>query len=309
MKIEWDALTKRQWDALAEDAPIQQQWAFGEALAEVGPPRLRAVVRDRGKVRAIAQFSVGGVARMASWSLCTRGPVWIGDPDDDERAEILKRLRAAPPLRRPSVMIFMPDAPLDVRYPSVAGLRRVMTGFNTVDIDLRPSLKSLRAGLHGKWRNRLRAAEKAGLEIRPIGRRLPQYQWLLDKETEQKKAKRYMSPPTTLTPAYQKASGDKRALRVVGAFRPDQAEGERPLAAMLFLRHGAAATYHIGWSSGDGRKLGAHNLLLWNAIETFRDEGLRRLDLGEADTGDGAGLARFKIGAGGRPTTLCGAFL
>ena len=305
MEILWNALKKPEWDALTQDAPIQQQWAFGDALAEVGPPRLRAVVRSGGETLALAQFSVGGVGRLASWALCMRGPVWVADLTDADRAEALRRLRAAAPLRRPRAIFFMPDAPDDCAYPKLAGLRRVMTGLNAVDIDLTPSLDALRAGMHGKWRNRLRSAEKARVELRPIGRRLRDYRWLLEEEDAQKKANRYFGPPTTLIPAYRRAAGDKRALRIMGAFDG----GEEPIAAMLFLRHGRRATYQIGWSSEAGRRLGAHNLLLWDAIAAFKRDGARRLDLGEADTRSGAGLARFKLGAGGRPTTLCGAYV
>lgn len=304
MRIYWNEFSKSDWDPLAVDAPIQQHWAFGEALAAVGSPCLRAAVEIDGEIAALAQFSVGGVMRLAAWALCTRGPIWRQNLDDAARAEVLRRLRVSMPTRLPTAVFFMPNAPLGARYPQLAGLRRVMTGFSPIELDLTPGLDRLRAAMHGKWRNRLTAAEKAGLELRPIGRKRSQYAWLLDKEDAQKKAKGYMSPPSAITPAYQKAAGDKRALRIMGAF-----EGDQPVAAMMFLKHGAAATYHIGWSSDDGRRKGAHNLLLWEAVQSFRREGLKRLDLGEADTNTGAGLARFKLGAGGAPTTLCGAYV
>ena len=72
--------------------------------------------------------------------------------------------------------------------------------------------------------------------------------------------------------------------------------------------HGDAATYHVGWSSEEGRKLGAHSLLLWHAINVLRERGLRRLDLGGVDTERGAGIARFKIGTGGAVVTLAGTY-
>jgi lipid II:glycine glycyltransferase (peptidoglycan interpeptide bridge formation enzyme) len=77
---------------------------------------------------------------------------------------------------------------------------------------------------------------------------------------------------------------------------------------MLFLVHGEAATYQIGWVGDAGRDLGAHNLLLWQAILKLRERGVRVLDLGGVDTARGAGLARFKIGTGGEVVTLAGVF-
>lgn len=304
MRITWNSLARSEWERLTADAPLQQAWAFGDALEEVGPPVLRAVARDGGAIRALAQFSIGNFFHVARWALCTRGPVWIGDVSDAERAEILQRLRVEAPLKRPHAVVFMPDAPVGAAYPGLAGLRRVMTGLNPVHLDLTQDLDSLRDGLHGKWRNRLRAAEKAGLSILPTPSAYPKYRWLLDKESEQKRRHRYLSPPTTLAPAFKRASGHKGALRIWQA----QKSGET-VAAMMFLRHGRAATYHIGWSSEVGRQHGAHNLLLWRAIDELRADGVRRLDLGEAETDRGAGLARFKLGVGGQPVTLCGAYL
>ena len=85
--------------------------------------------------------------------------------------------------------------------------------------------------------------------------------------------------------------------------------GRDAAAAMMFLVHGASATYHIGWSGDEGRRLGAHNLVLWNALAALRERGVRRLDLGGVNTQRSAGIARFKIGTGGSVVTLAGSFL
>ena len=78
---------------------------------------------------------------------------------------------------------------------------------------------------------------------------------------------------------------------------------------MLFLLHGVAATYEIGWSGERGREMHAHNLLLWQAIGELQARGVRRLDLGGVNTGRSAGLARFKLGTGGEVLTLAGSYL
>ena len=307
MKIRWNKSGKSLWDRHAADAPVQQQWAFGAALEAVGAPVMRAVVEDGGGPRALAQFSLGTFAGLAVWAMCTRGPVWVGDVPDSERAEILRRLRREIPLRRPRAIFFLPDAPLGAAFPRLAGLRQVMTGFNCVDLNIARDLDDLRAGMHGKWRNRLRAAEKAGLRIVDGGGKPRQYQWLLDAEAAQKQSKGYLSPPVTLAPAYQRAAGDRHAIRVLSAEDPQDAG--TPIAAVMLMSHGRGATYHIGWSSERGRRCGAHSLLLWEGIKRLREDGVRRFDLGEADTAKGAGLARFKLGVGARPVTLCGAYM
>ncbi len=85
--------------------------------------------------------------------------------------------------------------------------------------------------------------------------------------------------------------------------------GRERVAAMMFLIHGQAATYQVGWSSPQGRDLNAHNLLLWQAMNELKARGVRRLDLGGINTTRSAGLARFKLGTGGQVQVLAGTYL
>jgi len=86
-------------------------------------------------------------------------------------------------------------------------------------------------------------------------------------------------------------------------------DGRDPVAQMLFLRHGGGATYHIGHTTGRGRALSAHNLLLWNAMCWLAAKGHRRLDLGLISTDKAAGLARFKLATGATARALGGTWL
>ena len=99
----------------------------------------------------------------------------------------------------------------------------------------------------------------------------------------------------------------KSAAQTVLTLRADH-QGER-VAAMMFLLHGSAATYQVGWSNDTGRQFNAHNLLLWHAIEALQQRGVRLLDLGGVNTQRSAGIARFKLGTGGRVLTLAGTYL
>ena len=81
------------------------------------------------------------------------------------------------------------------------------------------------------------------------------------------------------------------------------------VAALLFLCHGAVATYHIGWSGPEGRARAAHHLLLWRAMIDLAARGITRLDLGMVDTVTAPGLARFKLGSGARCRALGGTWL
>jgi lipid II:glycine glycyltransferase (peptidoglycan interpeptide bridge formation enzyme) len=74
--------------------------------------------------------------------------------------------------------------------------------------------------------------------------------------------------------------------------------GGRCVAAMLFAHHGSTASYLIGWSDAQGRKLSAHNLILWQAMGDLAGRGAGGIDLGLCDRRAAPGLARFKLGSG-----------
>ncbi|MAK60393.1 MAG: FemAB family protein [Ponticaulis sp.] len=306
--VECDVLSRADWDAHLAGlaAPYQQDWAYGAVMAAGGAEVRRYVVRDpAGKACGLAQLVVRPFALMARFALCTYGPVWLRPLEEGERQIALKALRRAVRLRWPRLVAFTLD---DALAPK--GFRRIMTGDATIRIDLTQSDEALRKALDGKWRNRLVAAEKSALKFTPSGLKPGQYQWLLDEERKQRASKGYRGLPPEMVEAWQvqkqkTAGADKRAgLRV---WRADL--GRDAVAAMMFLTHGASATYHIGWSSDEGRKLGAHNLILWRAMLELKSAGIRSLDLGGVNTGSGAGIARFKLGTGGELIRRSGTFV
>ena len=85
-------------------------------------------------------------------------------------------------------------------------------------------------------------------------------------------------------------------------------QGDRVLAAILVFIHGASATYQMGWTSREGRAVGAHNLLLWRAIETLRHKKILDFDLGGINDHSAAGVKAFKQGLGGHEITLIGRY-
>ena len=144
----------------------------------------------------------------------------------------------------------------------------------------------LRAGMAGKWRNRLVAAERAGVRVRRGGRDC--LEALLLEEGRQRQARGYRAL----------AEGFSRALPfgVLRLWEWRQAGALQ--AAMCFVVHGGSATYHIGWGSDAARRAGVHGVMLARAAEALRAEGVRWLDLGSVDTEAAPGLARFKLGTG-----------
>lgn len=209
-------------------------------------------------------------------------------------ADLARQLRAAGLSRRP--LILSPDQPcgglpwLKLRAPRQVAL-----------LPLTPDHACQRVLLHPKWRNQLRRAERFGMKVtcRPLP---PDPQTpVLRMEVEQARQRGYLNWPAPLTAAFAKVAPDQT--QVLRAHHKG-----RCVAHMLFLIHGRTASYHIGHVTAQGKVLGAHNLLMWRAVERMTALGLGRLDLGTLDPRT-PGLNRFKLRTGAQVHDTGGTYL
>ncbi|AAV97136.1 GNAT family N-acetyltransferase [Ruegeria pomeroyi] len=261
--------------ALPDTVPLQQSAEFAAALSLCGRRALRLEDGTLLLCRPIA-----GVPLL----LASRARLV-----PDTLPALLARAR----LHRRAILL-NPDAP----SAELARLGAVplVTPAHVAELDL---TGDLRAGLHQKWRNRLRHGE--GQELIVTRQTLPQTpdHWLFRAEAAQQRARGYRTWPTEVTLAYGRANPGAAKLFTAR-------QGKTPVAALVVLRHGSGASYHIGHSTPAGRALSAHNLLLWRAMTWLAAKGVRHLDLGPVDTETTPGLARFKLGTGARARPLGG---
>ena len=306
MQLFWDDLDSAEWDRhhAAASAALQQDWAYGSCMKAMGVSCWRVRVASEGRTVAQAQFIGRRLAGVVSLALCSRGPVWVEPLSAAHKAEVYRRLRSSLPAGRPRFVFFTPEEDLGPEL-GLSSWRRVVSGYSTVTLDLSRPLEVLRADLDGKWRNRLVMAEGAGLSVQRLGTNPAQFRWLLAQEDAMREQRGVEGLPAGFVEQYMTAR--KTAAHTVLTLRADH-QGER-VAAMMFLLHGTAATYQIGWSNDVGRQLNAHNLLLWQAMDILKQRGVRLLDLGGVNTQRSAGIARFKLGTGGRVLTLAGTYL
>lgn len=256
--------------------PLQQHPNFAAALTLLGRPPLTLA---NGHLMLTRPFP-GGLRL----NLLSRAAL----PAPEALPDLLGPHRAP--------LILSPEHPA----PGLARLGAVplMTPATLAEIPLADP-GTMRAALHPKWRNRLKQAELLNLRVTIQPMPPDPMHWLLAAEDAQRRARRYRGWPRMLTVGFVAANPSQA--RLFTAHR-----NGAPLAAMLFLRHGEAATYHIGHTTGDGRAASAHTLLMWQAMLWHAARGCRSLDLGLIDTDRAAGLARFKLGAGAVPRTLGG---
>ena len=236
-----------------------------------------------------------------------RGPLWFaGFGTDAHMAAFVKALNALYPKRLGRSRRIIPESPASPRLMNAlqaAGFDSVgAEGYQTVWLDITGDEKTLRLGLHKKWRYSLRKSEEAPITIEwdRTAKALP---WLLKHYHIDKTRRGYSGPDATLVKALAQSFARYDQL-LIGTALLD----ERPIAAILILCHGQSATYQIGYSSKDGRTHCAHHRLLFEALAQLRGIGITDLDLGGVNDADGSGVKKFKSGLGGEPLQLAGLF-
>lgn len=276
------------------DAPLHQSPTYGQAMARLGVKV--QVVRVEGNGTCLAQAQILSRRVMGlplHW--IPRGPVWAPGVLPDDQRVILARLPCAAFLR--GLWLATPDS-LEATAPYTRlGYRALLTPQHVAELPLATDQQLMRARQHGKWRNRLRRAEDAGLMVthRPFD---PDHDGpLLDLEMTQRKDRRYTDVKPTFVTHWTKAA--PKATRLF-----EVRDGKHPLAFMIFLLHGPRATYQIGWRDPWNAPASAHHLILWHAAKYLSGQGFRQLDLGTIDTETIPGLARFKLGSGARARPL-----
>ena len=306
MKVTWDAIDAATWDTYhaRTSAALQQDWAYGACMKTLGVHVLRAwVSRDSAPV-ALAQFIVRYFAgQLASMALCSLGPVWLAPVTAKEKERIYQTLKKTIPLNKLRIVLFTPaeEAGADL---GLSPWRKVMTGQSSVMLDITKSLPDLRTGLDKRWRHRLGGAENSDLTIHRVGTNPGQYRWLLDADMQQREQRGLSGLPLQFFDLYSQSR--QQPSKNMLTIRADI--GRDRVAGMLFLIHGDAATYQVGWTSDVGRDQHAHNLILWHGIQELQARGVRVLDLGGVNTIRSAGIARFKMSTGGKVVTYAGSY-
>ena len=301
--MEWRSIPDLSGDLPGDlTVPMQQHIHYARTCQIMGSQVQSYVAGSLNQPRGYAQILrrrlpvIGQVAQLA------RGPVWPHPISLDQAAEGLDDLVRV--LRRTNRAVIVISEPLAGQdFASVAKLLPLFTGATHAYLNLDGTSEDRLMRQRGKWRNRLRRAQDSGLKVDQSGMPGDTAHWLLDREAQQSKELRYRALPPEFTIAWRQANGPKSTRLCVARHK-----GE-PVAAMLFLCHGNAATYHIGWSNKAGRDLHAHNLLLWSASEWFAQRGFGWIDLGLIDTETRPSLARFKIGAGATAHPLGATYL
>lgn len=308
LTIEWDQIDQAEWHSLYRQVPrptLEQCWTYGEAAAADRKGQVRrASIKNGRQTVALAQVLTKPVGPFLTWVQLTRGPLWLQDISD--KTEAWQLIRRSFRLSRREVFVWLPEAaadPSSVESMRKCGKRQMVTGYSTVWIDLKPEVTALRSGLHGKWRNALTKAEKAGLRLETSNTGRP-LDWLLDRYRSQRRKNRFGGATPEMLAHFAQSLHPRQDIVVLRAFFKKE-----PVTGALFVRHGSSATYVAGWSDVEGRIFNAQHYLLWQAMLHLKKLDVDWLDLGGVNGSKAPGIARFKMGLGGQVETLAGTFI
>lgn len=316
-----DALGHKAWAAAMarmRRETLEQSWAYGAAVAAVSRFRpQRWLIGDPDAPIGLAQAFIGP---LGPWKLVrlVRGPLFVAGLPAVTRQAALSAVRGAyprGPLYRAQWLWWLPElngGSLSEAAMAELGMQQMVTGWSSLRLDLTLPARQLRARLDGKWRNALKAAEKAPLRISEDWSDAA-FAALMQAHDVQRIEKRFLGPDGAFYRAFAAACAPiagaaSESAHLFTAYMGGQTE-ERPAAGLLVLRHGRGATYAAGWSGSAGRLLRAHHRLLWHALLALQAMGVEHFDLGGANTEEGAGVARFKLGLNGEVFTLAGSYL
>lgn len=286
---------------------LLQCWAWGQAKADVEGFRPRRAVLSVDSVAVAAVQVLEKRLGPVVLARINRGPVWLLDELPGEaRAAVFARLRRQWRWWRGAALLIAPEMSEGAEGAALmrlAGFRpRIAPPWRSSWVGLQPDQEALRKGLHGKWRNMLVAAEKAALDVdvltgaEGVGHLLPAYQ-----ASMAEKGFTGVAPALLQALARHMDGDDLLVLRA----RQDGADA----SMVLLARHGAAATYLVGWNGPLGRAARGNHLLLWRAMLELKARGTSWLDLGGIDEILTPGVASFKRGLKGEEYALAGEWL
>jgi hypothetical protein len=303
---EWETLFSR-----VRFPHMTQSWAYGEAKQaalswrtkrnafDAGGWLPRRIVFERhGETVAICQLLEKSVCGLHVASRVNRGPLFLGqEPSRDVIREVYAALRS--PFVRASVVLDLAPAlnssPENQRLMSELGFRaRKAHGWRSARLNLRLDEEQLRAQLVSGWRNRLRAAERSGLDV-VVTQSPEDVEWLTQRHVENMREKDFSGPAPALVRALCDAAPNR--FLVCRARLNDVAVG-----GMLIYCFGHTAELYIAWFGSEGRRVNVGNLVYWRSALELKRRGFLSCDLGGAVAG--GDLGRFKQGMRAEPYQL-----
>lgn len=300
MTLNFTLRTVREWRCFLEQTPKTpwtQTFQYAIAVAKVAKQSTHFVTIDRGsQVVGLVAIQISQLGPFQSVTI-NRGPLWLKGQDlAENHADFVIALKKVYPRSLFRRFRWMPEWASEESTSLIvdkSGYKKAQQSFETLWLDLTPSLELLRKGLDRKWRNHLNKAERSHLEVVADveGRHLDAFL----KNYDLYKSKKNFEGPEGLFFKHEIESALPFQDAIILWARIDKI----PVAGIVVMKHGTSASYRLGWNSPEGRLAQAHYLLVWKAIEILKKQSIESFDLGGILAQDTTGFNTFKLGLNG----------
>ena len=295
---DWNEIT----DEFSDQNLIQRE-AYGTAKSAISAWNIERAIflNDETIVGAVQVFirSIPLTGRSLAW--VNRGPLWQtgGAGNVAELSGMIDLLRRQYVGEKRGYLRVQPTVIEGTKDAEVLSIPEFVTtsvkGWASSTVNLTEPLDLLRSNLKQKWRNALNKAERAPIELRS-----GPDDHLLDVFIESQQAfyaARRMKPALdeNLLRHLQSSLPPSHKLRIFAVF-----ENGSSIASALFASYGEKCEYLAGNSTQRGRQVNAGQLLLWNALAEYKNDGIKVMDLGGFDPErTPKGIYNFKRGLNG----------
>ncbi len=309
MEFDWTHRKYKEWKQLLEEVPranYLQSLPFARAVRECDKKVTHlAVIRREGEqvgLMAVQEFRWGPLRLNSLF----RGPLWFHEnPPPSWFSEFATLFDLTFPRGFLKRRRWIPECALGPVVQETlrkTGFKPAHRSYETIWLDLRPSLADLREKLDKRWRNALSKGERQNLSV-SMDRTGVTAKLFLHRYEQDKQEKGYSGRSKAFL-----REEISTALAYNEVFILWATQNGASVAAILVLLHGKSATYRVGWTTPEGRASNAHNVLLWRAIELLKELGHTALDLGGVEPSTAGGLTQFKRGLGGEVFSTVGVY-
>ncbi len=307
--IEWNVLSLPEWEARFTRicrSNLLQSYPYAQAACVFNHQKARwGLIKIDGQEAGLVQILETGIFKKAFHAvILDRGPLWLpGYGAPEHIIAFLMAFDQAFPRRFGRKRRIIPE--LDHAQAMLVPFKAVarVKPYQTIWLDLARDEDVLRAALEKKWRNALSKAERENLRTEWEQNPGVALDWLLLHHEAHRTMKNFRAASPKFIRLLANFFAPRGAVLVGRAF-----VGNDAVAGVLFFRHGASATYQVGWSGEAGRKVNAHQLLLWQGMTRLKNDGVLNIDLGGIND-VAEGVRTFKEGMGGEIVTLSGLYI